>query len=80
MNNEKRKKRLNLKADTVQDIHKSLKRVANMLLNDDITPDKASKLTYNLRTILECIKSFEIEKEYQKTLELLEANGIDVNK
>lgn len=45
-----------LKMTTSSDVRKALNRIANMLLNDEITVQKANAITYSAKTILEAIR------------------------
>ncbi|WKY46540.1 hypothetical protein Q5O24_09090 [Eubacteriaceae bacterium ES3] len=50
-------KRLNLK--TTQEVRRSLTRIANMLLNDEIEPKKANALTFVCNAVLGSLKADE---------------------
>ena len=61
-----------LRWNNYKEIKKSLSAINNMLLNDEITTDKARAITYNCNTILSAIKQFETEKEIEELKQILE--------
>lgn len=61
-----------LRWNSYKEIKKSLSAINNMILNDEITTDKARAITYNCNTILAAIKQFETEKEIEEIRSLVE--------
>ena len=61
-----------LRWNSYKEIKKSLSAINNMILNDEITTDKARAINYNCNTILAAIKQFETEKEIEEIRSLVE--------
>lgn len=66
------KKRKYLKLGTAKEARRSMNRVANMLLNDEIDPKTANALVYACNSVLSAIRSDEYEKRINELEELLE--------
>lgn len=57
---------MRLRFKTPTDIKRSLARVANMVLNNEITPKQANSAIYAANVILEAIKTDEQQKKIQE--------------
>lgn len=65
-----------LKLRTHDEVRRSMTRVANMLLNDEIEPKKANALIYAGNAVLNSIRTDEYEKKIKALEVLLYKNGI----
>lgn len=65
------KKRISLRTNTPTDVRKTLSRVTNMLMNDEIDSKKANTIIYACNSILNSIRTDELEKQVQEMEELL---------
>lgn len=54
------------KLSTPEEVRKSLAKVANMIVNDEIEPKKASTFTYVCNGILQSIRADEQEKRIEE--------------
>ena len=55
-----------MKLSTPEEVRKSLAKVANMIINDEIEPKKASTFTYVCNGILQSIRVDEQEKRIEE--------------
>lgn len=65
-------KKIRLKFTDNKEIRKSLNRVANMVVNNELDPQRASAIATLCNTILKAEKQLEIEKEIEELKELVE--------
>ena len=65
------KKRISLRTNTPTDVRKTLSRVTNMLMNDEIDSKKANTIIYACNSILNSIRTDELEKQVQEMEALL---------
>ncbi len=69
MSNEKKKIRLRL--STPSEIRKTLARITNMIANNEIDTKKANTIIYSCNSILNSIRTDELEKQVQKLEEYI---------
>ena len=60
------RRKKNLKLDTPEDVRKSLSKLANMILNDEIDTKKANAIVYISNGILQSIRVDEQEKRIEE--------------
>lgn len=60
------KKKIRLKLNTPRDIRKALSKVANMIANGEIDIKKANAIIYSCNSILNSIRTDELEKQIQE--------------
>lgn len=60
------KKRIRLRLNTPSDVRKALSKVANMIANDEIDIKKANAIIYSCNSILNSIRTDELEKQIQE--------------
>lgn len=65
-------KKIRLKFTDNKEIRKSLNRVANMVVNNELDPQRASAIATLCNTILKAEKQLEIEKEIEELKEFVE--------
>lgn len=56
-------KRISLRLSTARDVRKTLSRITNMLINDEIDSKKANTIIYACNSILNSIRTDELEKQ-----------------
>lgn len=69
MSNENKKIRLRL--STPKDIRKSLAKITNMVANNEIDSNKANAIIYSCNSILNSIRTDELEKQIQELEEYI---------
>ena len=69
MSNQNRKIRLRL--STPSEIRKTLARITNMIANNEIDTKKANTIIYSCNSILNSIRTDELEKQVQKLEEYI---------
>ena len=60
------KKRITLRLSNPKDVRKTLARITNMLVNNEIDPKKANTIIYACNSILNSIRTDELEKQLQE--------------
>lgn len=65
-----------LKMKTPQDIRKSINRISNMLLNDQIEPKVANALIYGCNSALNSLRIDEMQAKINELEEFLAENNI----
>lgn len=65
-------KKIRLKFTDNKEIRKSLNRVANMVVNNELDPQRASAIATLCNTILKAEKQLEIEKQMEEILDLID--------
>ena len=66
------------KLSTPAEVRRTLSKIANMLLNNEIDPQRATAITNCCNAVLNCIRIDEQQKklaELEKLLDEVEANG-----
>ena len=71
----KRRKKY-LKLSTPADVRASLKRVANMVINNEIDAKEANAIIYACNTVLSSMRIDEQGKEIEKLQKILSYNGL----
>lgn len=69
---------LKIKLSTPAEVRRTLSKIANMLLNNEIDPQRATAITNCCNSVLNCIRIDEQQKklaELEKLLDEVEANG-----
>lgn len=69
---------LKIKLSTPAEVRRTLSKIANMLLNNQIDPQRATAITNCCNSVLNCIRIDEQQKklaELEKLLDEVEANG-----
>lgn len=69
---------LKVKLSTPAEVRRTLSKIANMLLNNQIDPQRATAITNCCNSVLNCIRIDEQQKklaELEKLLDEVEANG-----
>lgn len=69
---------LKVKLSTPAEVRRTLSKIANMLLNNEIDPQRATAITNCCNSVLNCIRIDEQQKklaELEKLLDEVEANG-----
>lgn len=69
---------LKIKLSTPAEVRRTLSKIANMLLNNEIDPQRATAITNCCNAVLNCIRIDEQQKklaELEKLLDEVEANG-----
>lgn len=56
-------KRISLRLSTARDVRKTLSRITNMLINNEIDSKKANTIIYACNSILNSIRTDELEKQ-----------------
>ena len=67
-----------IKLSTPAEVRRTLSKIANMLLNNQIDPQRATAITNCCNSVLNCIRIDEQQKklaELEKLLDEVEANG-----
>ncbi len=59
-------KKIRLKLNSPSDIRKTLARITNMIMNNEIDTKKANTIIYSCNAILASIRTDEIEKKVQE--------------
>jgi hypothetical protein len=67
-------KKIRLRLSTPSDIRKTLARITNMIVNNEIDSKKANTIIYSCNSILNSIRADEQEKKIQELEEYI--NGI----
>ena len=67
-------KKIRLRLSTPNDIRKTLARVTNMIANNEIDTKKANTIIYSCNSILNSIRTDELEKKVQELEELANDN------
>ena len=68
---------MKIKLSTPAEVRRTLSKIANMLLNNQIDPQRATVITNCCNSVLNCIRIDEQQKkaELEKLLDEVEANG-----
>lgn len=69
---------MKIKLSTPAEVRRTLSKIANMLLNNQIDPQRATAITNCCNSVLNCIRIDEQQKklaELEKLLDEVEANG-----
>ena len=69
---------MKIKLSTPAEVRRTLSKIANMLLNNEIDPQRATAITNCCNAVLNCIRIDEQQKklaELEKLLDEVEANG-----
>ncbi|MDK0920057.1 hypothetical protein P5F52_14945 [Clostridium perfringens] len=74
MGDNNKKIRLRLRLSTPSDIRKTLARITNMIVNNEIDSKKANTIIYSCNSILNSIRADEQEKKIQELEDYI--NGI----
>lgn len=59
-------KRISLRLSTPKDVRRTLARITNMLANNEIDPKKANTIIYACNSILNSIRTDELERQIQE--------------
>lgn len=59
-------KKIRLKLNTPYDVRRTLARITNMIMNNEIDTKKANTIIYSCNAILSSIRTDEIEKRVQE--------------
>lgn len=69
---------MKIKLSTPTEVHRTLSKIANLLLNNQIDPQRATAIINACNAVLSCIRIDEQQKklaELEKLLDEVEANG-----
>lgn len=66
-----KEKKIRLKLSTPRDIRKTLSKITNMIINNEIDPKKANTIIYSCNSILNSIRTDELEKQLQEMEEII---------
>lgn len=66
----------NVRLNNSNDVRKLLSRVANALLQDEISEDRARAIVYLSNTLLNTIKQTDLEQRLEELERLVNENGI----
>ena len=66
-----KEKKIRLKLSTPSDIRKTLSKITNMIINNEIDSKKANTIIYSCNSILNSIRTDELEKQLQKMEEFI---------
>ncbi|MBC5639475.1 MULTISPECIES: hypothetical protein [Clostridia] len=66
-----KKKKISFRLSSPKDIRRTLAKVTNMIANDEIDVKKANAIIYSCNSILNSIRTDELEKQVQELEELV---------
>lgn len=68
---------MKIKLSTPAEVRRTLSKIANMLLNNEIDPQRATAITNCCNAVLSCIRLDEQQKRIDELEKLLQEVGID---